>query len=60
MKLNPGDYALLFEKATSGWWLGRKEESLQIFIDLIKEDLPENYKGTIKWNINRIDPDAAI
>jgi hypothetical protein len=56
----PGAYAIMFEKAVSGWWLGRKEESLEIFLDLLKQDIPESYRGSIEWNVKRIDPDAII
>lgn len=30
-----GTYCLMFEKAVSGWWVGRKDESKQIFQDLL-------------------------
>jgi len=30
----PGYYGLLFEKAVSGWWWGKTEESKTIFLDL--------------------------
>ena len=30
----PGYYGLLFEKAVSGWWWGKTEESKEIFLDL--------------------------
>jgi hypothetical protein len=32
-----GSYCLLFEKAVSGWWVGRKEESKVIFNHLLDE-----------------------
>lgn len=32
-----GSYCLLFEKAVSGWWLGRKEESKVLFQTLLDE-----------------------
>lgn len=35
----PGKYGLLFEKALSGWWWGKANESKEIFIDL-----KNNYK----------------
>lgn len=50
----PGAFAFLFEKAVSGWWLGRREEAAQIFNDLLKQDIPENYISAIKYNIDRI------
>ena len=56
----PGAYALLFEKAVSGWYLGRREESKQIFLDLLEQDIPEGYSNGIKWNIDRMGTDATI
>ena len=56
----PGAYALLFEKAVSGWYLGRREESKQIFLDLLQQDIPEGYSNGIKWNIDRMGTDATI
>lgn len=32
-----GSYCLLFEKAVSGWWIGRKEESKALFQYLLDE-----------------------
>jgi len=55
-----GDYCLLFEKATSGWWVGRRDESLSIFLDLLKRNLPQEYIDVIKWNIKAINPDVIV
>jgi hypothetical protein len=33
----PGTYGLMFEKAVSGWWIGRKEESRTLFQHLLDE-----------------------
>ena len=55
-----GEYVLEFEKAVSGWWIGRKEESLNIFLKLLKEDVQDHYRSSILFNIRRIDPNAAI
>lgn len=33
----PGTYALMFEKAVSGWWIGRKEESKILFQHLLDD-----------------------
>ena len=30
-----GPYVLMFEKAVAGWWLGRKEESKELFHHLL-------------------------
>jgi hypothetical protein len=56
----PGAFVLLFEKGVSAWWLGRKEESLEIFYDLLEQDIPDHYRSTIEYNIDRIDPNATI
>jgi len=55
-----GEFVLFFEKGVSAWWLGRKEESLKIFYDLLKQDIPDHYRSTIKYNIYKIDPNAII
>lgn len=56
----PGTFALLFEKAVSAWWLGRVEESSNIFSNLLKQDIPDNYRSTIKYNMEKINPDVVI
>jgi tetratricopeptide (TPR) repeat protein len=56
----PGEYGLIFEKAVSSWWLGKKEESLQIFLQLLKEDILDIYRSSIIYNIKMIDPNAVI
>jgi GT2 family glycosyltransferase len=42
----PGKYGLLFEKALSGWWWGKVDESKEIFIDLKK-----NHQMNSQFNI---------
>ena len=49
-----GLYCLEFEKAVSGWWLGRKEESKQIFEDLLKKDITDAYISVIKSNLEKV------
>jgi tetratricopeptide (TPR) repeat protein len=49
-----GPLSLLFEKAVSGWWLGRSDESKQIFTDLLSLDLPDDYKAAVESNLVRI------
>jgi tetratricopeptide (TPR) repeat protein len=55
-----GAFALLFEKAVSSWWLGRKEESLEIFKNLLEQDIPDYYRSTIQYNIDKISPNATV
>jgi tetratricopeptide (TPR) repeat protein len=56
----PGRFALYYEKAVSGWWLGRREESIEIFNKLLTQDIPEHYRQSITENLKRINPDASI
>jgi hypothetical protein len=51
----PGEYGLLFEKAVSGWWLGLKDESIVIFKDLLTKDIREDYRNSIKYNLEKIN-----
>lgn len=47
-----GDCSLLFEKAISAWWIGRKDESLEILLSLNgRADLPLEYKHGVKKNL---------
>lgn len=49
-----GFYCLEFEKAVSGWWLGKKEESKYIFEKILKyENLSDKYKKVIIDNLER-------
>jgi FkbM family methyltransferase len=52
----PGEYALIFEKAVTGWWVGRKDDSIAIFKDLLKkEDIHHVYLTAVKNNLATID-----
>lgn len=52
-----GEYCLKFEKAVSAWWIGRKEESIQLFKELeLQEGLTEQYRNAIIDNLSRIHP----
>jgi len=51
----PGKYALLFEKAVSGWWIGRDKESHDIFKDLLDNyELSPAYRNGITSNLRTI------
>jgi tetratricopeptide (TPR) repeat protein len=52
----PGNFALEFEKAVAGWWIGRLEESKAIFSKLLTMDIPSNYVEAIIDNFKRINP----
>jgi FkbM family methyltransferase len=47
----PGEYALDFEKAVTGWWVGRKDESWEIFQELLKKDIGHSYRTAIIGNL---------
>ena len=54
----PGEYGLRFEKAVSGWWVGRKDEALSIFKELLKEDINQIYRSAIHNNLNLLDENS--
>jgi len=47
-----GVEGLLFQKAVSGWWIGKQEEALSIFLDLENSNLNESYKNSLKRNLD--------
>ena len=49
-----GKCSLEFEKAVAGWWIGRRDESIEIFNRLLKSDIPETYRKAIINNLERI------
>ena len=62
IKMNPlqvdvgyhGEYCLEFEKAISGWWVGRAEESKKLLLKLNSMDLAPEYATAVKANLERI------
>jgi FkbM family methyltransferase len=57
----PGKYALLFEKAVAGWWVGRKLEAVEILKDLYNNySLTPEYKNIIASNLIRIGETLTI
>jgi len=50
------DYGLKFEEAVSAWWLGRKDESVKIFNELLALDISDDYKQAIQRNLDTITP----
>ena len=59
----PGRYALLFEKAVSAYWIGRKDESLDILTQLLSDpDVSEEYRQAVKYNLEKLgattEPDS--
>lgn len=53
-----GKYCLLFEKAISAYWIGRKEESLSLLRTLLTMDISSGYRTAIEENLRRLD--AAV
>ena len=49
-----GVYCLEFEKAVSGWWLGKKRESEEIFKRLLTQDINLVYRSSIEYNLQKI------
>ena len=49
-----GSYVLLFEKAVAAWWIGRKDESVQIFGRLNAMKIDPGYKAAVQNNLERI------
>tara|TARA_R110000868_G_scaffold386689_1_gene655050 strand:- start:263 stop:3136 length:2874 start_codon:yes stop_codon:yes gene_type:complete len=57
----PGKYGLLFEKAISGWWWGKTEESRNLFYDILNNySLNNEYYEIICNNIKKIDEKIKI
>lgn len=51
----PGQCGLLFEKAFSAWWIGRKEESKKIFLKLSNDkNLNEEYSSLVQNNLEKM------
>lgn len=50
-----GANGLNFQKAVAAWWVGRKNESIEIFLSLLgKSDLPEMYRASVRTNLERM------
>lgn len=51
----PGAYALEFQKAVAAWWIGRKDESLEILQDLSKNRfVNKEYAEAVASNLVRL------
>ena len=49
----PGLYALKYQTAIAAWWIGRKDESQTLFDELLSSNIPEGYKNSIRYNMER-------
>ena len=57
----PGAYGLLFEKAVSGWWWGKNEESGSIFKDLLDHHvMKEEYRNIVLDNLKKYFPNYLV
>lgn len=50
-----GEYCLLFQRAIAAWWVGRKEESLQLLNELNKKELHPSYQQAVKDNLEKLN-----
>lgn len=50
-----GEYCLRFEKAVSAYWIGRKDESLELFKQLTNESILPHYANAVKYNLEKLN-----
>lgn len=50
-----GRFCLTFERAVSAYWIGRKDESIDLFHALNKQDLPPDYRQAVLANMERLN-----
>lgn len=51
----PGKHGLLFEKAVSGWWWGKVDESISLLIEILENyNLSDDAKEIIIENLNKM------
>lgn len=51
----PGRYGLEFQKGVAAWWVGRKDETGDLFRKLIKEPIAPIYLTAIQGNMERLN-----
>ena len=51
----PGDFCLEFQKGVAAWWVGRQDETQDIFQKLLHQDIPDAYRSTIIENMTRLE-----
>lgn len=50
-----GEYVLTFQKAVAAWWVGRQDESLTLFTQLLsQENIAPNYLEAVKANLTKL------
>lgn len=47
--------SLTFQKAVSAWWIGRRDESIALFNELLEKDLTDDYRKAIESNLAKIN-----
>lgn len=50
----PGEYGLIFEKAVSSWWIGKKDEAKDLFISLLSYNLRPEYLASVNSNLDML------
>ena len=50
-----GRYCLIFERAVSAYWIGRKDESIELFQSLMTQDLRPDYRQAVLANMERLN-----
>lgn len=50
-----GKYCLLFEKAVSAYWIGRKDESIILLLQLRLQDMVDEYKNSVNYNLRQLN-----
>lgn len=50
-----GKFCLEFEKAVSAYWVGRREESIALFIQLKMKPLPVEYANSVEGNLRQLN-----
>lgn len=50
-----GAYCLEFEKAVSAYWIGRKEESITLFLKLLKQNITPEYRKSVEFNLRTLN-----
>jgi hypothetical protein len=49
-----GEYCLRFEKAVSAYWIGRKQESLELFTELATQPILPHYASAVEDNLKKL------
>ena len=52
-----GTYCLEFQQAVAAWWIGRRDESIEIFNNLLLSEMKEEYVKHVKFNLGKISND---